>query len=48
VGALAVANTTDNPGLKAKLLASCKENAGTLLGGSDRSTPTFFWEPARR
>jgi TetR/AcrR family transcriptional repressor of nem operon len=47
VGALAVANTTDNPGLKAKLLASCRENAGTLLGGSDRLTPTFFWEPAR-
>ena len=46
VGALAVANTTDNPALKAKLLASCKENAGTLLGGADRSRPIFFWEPA--
>ena len=45
VGALAVANTTDNPSLKAKLLASCKENAGTLLGGNDRSKPVFFWEP---
>jgi Enoyl-CoA hydratase/isomerase len=46
VGALAVAYTTDNPGLKAKLLASCKENVGTLLGGTDQLTPTFFWEPA--
>jgi hypothetical protein len=45
VGALAVANTTDNPGLKAKLLASCRENAGALLGGNDRSKPIFFWEP---
>jgi TetR/AcrR family transcriptional repressor of nem operon len=45
VGALAVANTTDNPGLKAKLLASCRENAGALLGGHDRSKPIFFWEP---
>jgi TetR/AcrR family transcriptional regulator, transcriptional repressor for nem operon len=45
VGALAVANTTDNPDLKARLLASCRENAGTLLGGSNRLTPTFFWEP---
>lgn len=45
VGALAVANTTDNPGLKAKLLASCRENAGALLGGNDRSKPVFFWEP---
>jgi hypothetical protein len=47
VGALAVANATDNPGLKLKLLAACKENAAALLGGSDRSTPAFFWEPAR-
>ena len=46
VGALAVANTTDNPGLKAKLLASCKEKAGTLLRGNDLSKPVFFWEPA--
>jgi AcrR family transcriptional regulator len=46
VGALAVANTTDNPDLKAKLLASCRENAGTLLSGNDRLTPTLFWEPA--
>jgi TetR/AcrR family transcriptional repressor of nem operon len=46
IGALAVANTTDNPGLKAKLLASCKENAGTLLGVNDRSRLIFFWEPA--
>ena len=45
VGALAVANTTDNPGLKAKLHASCRENAGALLGGNDRSKPIFFWEP---
>jgi TetR/AcrR family transcriptional repressor of nem operon len=45
VGALAVANTTDNPDLKAKLLASCRENAGVLLGGNDRLTPTLFWEP---
>jgi AcrR family transcriptional regulator len=46
VGALAVADTIDNLGLKAKLLASCKENAGTLLGGNDRPKPIFFWEPA--
>ena len=46
VGALAVAHTTDNPTLRQKLLASCRENVRTLLGGSDRSTPTFFWEPA--
>jgi len=44
-GALAVANTTDNPGLRAKLLASCRENAAALLGGKDRSKPVFFWEP---
>jgi TetR/AcrR family transcriptional repressor of nem operon len=46
VGALAVANTIDNPDLKAKLLASCRENAGTLLGGSERMMPPLFWEPA--
>jgi TetR/AcrR family transcriptional repressor of nem operon len=46
VGALAVANTIDNPDLKVKLLASCRENAGTLLGGSERGTPTLFWDPA--
>jgi TetR/AcrR family transcriptional repressor of nem operon len=45
VGTLAVAHTTDNPDLRAKLLASCKEHVGVLLGGTDRSTPTFFWEP---
>jgi hypothetical protein len=45
VGALAVAHTTDNPDLRAKLLASCRENAGALLG-NDRSKPIFFWEPA--
>jgi len=46
VGALAVAHTTDNPSLKQKLLAACRENVRTLLAGRDRSTPTFFWEPA--
>ena len=46
VGALAVANTTDNQALKQKLIASCKENASTLLNDTERSTPTFFWEPA--
>jgi TetR/AcrR family transcriptional regulator, transcriptional repressor for nem operon len=45
VGALAVARTTDNPGLKQKLIASCKENVGTLLNDSHRSMPAFFWEP---
>jgi TetR/AcrR family transcriptional regulator, transcriptional repressor for nem operon len=45
VGALAVARTTDNPNLRARLLASCREHVGVLLGGNDRSTPTFFWEP---
>jgi AcrR family transcriptional regulator len=47
VGALAVAHTTDNPSLKQKLLASCRENVRTLLGGGDPSTPAFFWEPAQ-
>jgi TetR/AcrR family transcriptional repressor of nem operon len=46
VGALAVAHTTDNPDLRAKLLASCRESAEALLGGNDRSKPIFFWEPA--
>jgi TetR/AcrR family transcriptional repressor of nem operon len=45
VGALAVANTSDNPDLKSKLLASCRENAKTLLSGSNRLTPSLFWEP---
>lgn len=45
VGALAVAHTTDNPDLRAKLLASCRENAATLLAGSDHPTTSFFWEP---
>jgi AcrR family transcriptional regulator len=46
VGALAVAHTTDNPDLRSKLLHSCRENAGALLGGGDRLTTSFFWEPA--
>jgi TetR/AcrR family transcriptional regulator, transcriptional repressor for nem operon len=46
VGALAVAQTTDNPEFRARLLASCRENAAALLDGNDRSTPSFFWEPA--
>jgi AcrR family transcriptional regulator len=46
VGALAVANTMDSQALKQKLIASCKENASTLLNDTERSTPTFFWEPA--
>jgi TetR/AcrR family transcriptional repressor of nem operon len=45
VGALAVAHTTDDADLKAKLLASCRENTGALLGGAERSPPSFFWEP---
>ena len=45
VGALAVANTTDNPALKLKLLAACKENAGILLDGGGQLTPNFLWEP---
>jgi TetR/AcrR family transcriptional regulator, transcriptional repressor for nem operon len=47
VGALAVAHTTDNPDLREKLLASCRENAGALLGGNERAKPTFFWEPVQ-
>jgi TetR/AcrR family transcriptional regulator, transcriptional repressor for nem operon len=45
VGALAVAHTTDNPDLRSRLLAACRENAGMLLGGRDRATTSFFWEP---
>jgi TetR/AcrR family transcriptional repressor of nem operon len=46
VGALAVANTTDNPALRVKLLAACKENTGILLDGGEQLTANFFWEPA--
>ena len=46
VGALAVANTTDNLDLKAKVLASCKESAEALLAGSECQAPALFWEPA--
>jgi TetR/AcrR family transcriptional repressor of nem operon len=46
VGALAVAQTTDNPEFKARLLASCREKAAALLDGNNRSTLSFFWEPA--
>lgn len=47
VGALAVAQTTDDPALKARLLASCKENAKALLENKSQYAPlSFFWEPA--
>jgi hypothetical protein len=46
VGALAVAHTTDDSDLRSKLLASCRENAGTLLGCGEHLTRSFFWEPA--
>jgi TetR/AcrR family transcriptional regulator, transcriptional repressor for nem operon len=46
VGALAVAHSTDNTDLRAKLLASCVDNAGALLNRSYHSNPTFFWEPS--
>jgi TetR/AcrR family transcriptional regulator, transcriptional repressor for nem operon len=45
VGALAVAHTTDNADLRTKLLASCVDNAGALLGGNYLANSTFFWEP---
>jgi TetR/AcrR family transcriptional repressor of nem operon len=45
IGALAIAQTTDDQGLKDKVYASCKETAATLLIGSQLSTATFFWEP---
>lgn len=45
VGALAVAHTTDDSNLRSRLLACCRENAGTLLGGAARSAISFFWEP---
>jgi len=47
IGALAVAQTTDDPDLRTKLLLSCKENAKALLENKSGGAPlTFFWEPA--
>src|SRR5262245_38470455 len=44
VGAAAIAQTTDDADLKAKLLAACKEKATTLLHGSQPAEPLhFFW-----
>jgi hypothetical protein len=44
VGAAAIAETTDDPDLKARLLSACKENAATLLKGAAANEPlTFFW-----
>lgn len=46
VGALAVAHTTDDPDLQNKLLASCRENARSLLeDGSRNARPILFWAP---
>lgn len=45
VGALAVAQVTEDAELKGRLLAACRENARALLerGGAPVS---YFWEPA--
>lgn len=44
VGAAAIAQTTDDADLKARLLSACKENAAALLHGSEVPEPlTFFW-----
>jgi AcrR family transcriptional regulator len=44
VGVIAVAHSIDDAALKAKLVASCKESAKTLLENGN-GAPTFFWEP---
>ena len=45
IGALAVAQTTDDAELRRKLLASCRENARTLLDSAGAPL-SYFWEPA--
>ena len=44
VGAAAIAQTTDDAELKARLLSACTEKAAALLQGSEPAEPlTFFW-----
>lgn len=44
IGALVIAQTTDDLALRSKLLAACKENAKTLLGeSSPYPRLNFFW-----
>jgi hypothetical protein len=45
IGAAAIARTTDDAALKAKLLASCKENAKILLEDKTQAATAFFWSP---
>lgn len=46
VGALAVAQTIDDPEMKSRLLASCRENLEAIArGGATQPAPAFFWEP---
>jgi TetR/AcrR family transcriptional repressor of nem operon len=46
IGTLAVVQTTDDPDLRTRLLASCKENAKALLENRSGAPLNFFWEPA--
>jgi TetR/AcrR family transcriptional regulator, transcriptional repressor for nem operon len=43
VGAAAIAETTDDADLKAKLFAACKEKAAALLRSSEDEPLTYFW-----
>jgi TetR/AcrR family transcriptional repressor of nem operon len=43
VGALAVARTVDDPGLRSTLAAACREAARALRGGGEPEAPLFFW-----
>lgn len=44
VGAAAIAQTTDDVGLKKKLFASCRRQAATMLENEHPHRPyTFFW-----
>jgi TetR/AcrR family transcriptional regulator, transcriptional repressor for nem operon len=46
VGALAVAQTTDDSRLRDELLESCREGAETLLLGHQEAEPdSYFWAP---
>lgn len=47
VGALAVAQTTDDADLRRRLLASCRETARELLERGNAPL-SFFWEPVDR
>lgn len=43
VGALAVARTVDDTGLRRMLAAACREAAQALRGGGAPEAPLFFW-----